>query len=180
MRMSRRAKRMERHHKRGRKGTLNVVSLMDIFTILVFFLLVSSTEVEVLPNPRDLTLPESIADEAARETVLVTVTAQQILVQGQVVVEVDEVLGRDEALIPELAAALRAQSDRLLRRDSIRDAGDREVTIMGDKGLPFALLRQVMATCTDAEYGRISLAVSQRGIANAEAPVSVSNGQPAG
>lgn len=179
MRMSRRAKRMERHHKRGRRGSLNMVSLMDIFTILVFFLLVSSTEVEVLPNPRDLTLPESVADEVARETVLITVTAEHILVQGQVVAEVDEVLARDAALIPELGAALRAQTDRVLRRDAVTDAADREVTIMGDKGLPFSLLRQVMATCTDAQYGRISLAVSQRGLAVADTPSSAI-GQPAG
>ena len=179
MRMSRRAKRMERHHKRGRRGSLNMVSLMDIFTILVFFLLVSSTEVEVLPNPRDLTLPESVAEEGARETVLITLTAQHILVQGQVVAEVDEVMARDAALIPELGAALRAQTDRVLRRDAVTDAADREVTIMGDKGLPFSLLRQVMATCTDAEYGRISLAVSQRGLAAADNPPSAI-GQPAG
>ena len=179
MRMSRRAKRMERHHKRGRRGSLNIVSLMDIFTILVFFLLVSSTEVEVLPNPRDLTLPESVAEEGARETVLITVTAEHILVQGQVVADVDDVLARDAALIPELGAALRAQTDRVLRRDAVTDAADREVTIMGDKGLPFSLLRQVMATCTDAEYGRISLAVTQRGLAAADRPPSVI-GQPAG
>ncbi|TVS14696.1 MAG: biopolymer transporter ExbD [Gammaproteobacteria bacterium] len=179
MRMSRRAKRMERHHKRGRRGSLNIVSLMDIFTILVFFLLVSSTEVEVLPNPRDLTLPESVAEEGARETVLITVTAQHILVQGQVVADVHEVLARDATLIPELGAALRAQTDRVLRRDAVTDAADREVTIMGDKGLPFSLLRQVMATCTDAEYGRISLAVSQRGLAAADHPPPAI-GQPAG
>ena len=63
MQMSRRALRMERHHKRHRsRGGLNLVSLMDIFTILVFFLLVNSSEVQTLPNAKDLELPESIAD----------------------------------------------------------------------------------------------------------------------
>ena len=54
---SARAKRMEKHHKRN-KGTaaLNLVSLMDIFTILVFFLLVNSSDVETLPNAKDLQL----------------------------------------------------------------------------------------------------------------------------
>ena len=167
MSMSRRAARMERHHKRGRRGTLNMVSLMDIFTILVFFLLVSSTEVEVLPTPNDLTLPESIADEGARETVIVTVTATEILFQGRLVAKVEEVIARDATLIPELRDALLEQADRLQRRDATRDAEHREVTIMGDRGLPYSLLRQVMATCTDAQYGRISLAVTQRGVVSA-------------
>ena len=63
--------------------TLNLVSLMDIFTILVFFLLVNSAQVEVLPNAKDLQLPESIAEQKARENVVIMVTADQILVQGQ-------------------------------------------------------------------------------------------------
>ena len=67
---SARAKRMEKHHRRHKSGTaLNLVSLMDIFTILVFFLLVSSSEVEVLPNAKDIQLPEAIAQEKAKETV---------------------------------------------------------------------------------------------------------------
>lgn len=169
MRMSRRAKRMERHHQRGRKGSLNMVSLMDIFTILVFFLLVSSTEVEVLPNPRDLTLPESVAEENARETVLVTVTSEAILLQGEVVARVDEVLARDEGLIPELSAALRERDDRGLRDASERAPEAREVTIMGDRDLPYSLLKQVLATCADADFGRVALAVQQRSVAAAGA-----------
>ena len=94
MQMSRRALRMERHHKRmKRSGTgLNLVSMMDIFTILVFFLLVSSGETEVLPNPKDIQLPESVALERARETVVVMVTGDTILVQGRPVATVAEAL----------------------------------------------------------------------------------------
>ena len=53
MNMSRRAKRMQMHHARrkDRNAALNMVSLMDIFTILVFFLLVNATSSEVLPSP---------------------------------------------------------------------------------------------------------------------------------
>ncbi|MCC5793162.1 MAG: biopolymer transporter ExbD [Chromatiales bacterium] len=163
MQRSRRAVRMDQHHKRRTTGGLNMVSLMDIFTILVFFLLVSAGDVDNLPNPRDLTLPESVATEAARETVVVTVTSSEILVQGRAVARLDEVLARDELVIPELRDALRAQTDRLLRQASAADVSRREVTIMGDRELPYSLLKQVMASCTAAEYGQISLAVMQRG-----------------
>ena len=141
---------------------MNLVSLMDIFTILVFFLLVSSGEVESLPSPRDVRLPESTADTPSRETVVVLVTADDVLVQGELVARVADVLADDEIVIPRLKAALEAQTARMIRADAAEDVASREVTIMGDKALPYRLLKKIMATCTEADYGRVSLAVLQK------------------
>lgn len=157
-----RAARMDRHHSRHKKGSLNLVSLMDIFTILVFFLLVNSSEVEVLPNAKDVQLPESIAETKARESVVILVTDSEILVQGRVVGRVDEVLASDELVIPALRDELIAQASRSLLAQGEDAAAEREVTIMGDKEIPYHLLKRVMATCTDADYGRLSLAVLQK------------------
>ena len=163
MSMSHRAKRMERRNEKGKRTvTLNLVSLMDIFTILVFFLLVNSAQVEVLPNAKDLKLPQSIAEQKARENVVIMVTGDQILVQGRVVADVADVMAQDHLVIAGLKDALQSQTDRILRRQSVADVADREVTIMGDKALPYRLLKRVMATCTAADYGQISLAVMQR------------------
>ncbi|MDH3511398.1 MAG: biopolymer transporter ExbD [Gammaproteobacteria bacterium] len=163
MKMSDRAKRMARRNKKGKRTVaLNLVSLMDIFTILVFFLLVNSQQVEVLPNAKDLELPESVAKQKSRETVVIMVTDEQILVQGRVVANVADVIRQDELVITGLKTALQNQTDRVLRRDAVADIADREVTIMGDKALPYRLLKRVMATCTAADYGQISLAVLQR------------------
>ena len=75
---------MEKHHKRhAAGGALNLVSLMDIFTILVFFLLVNSSDVEVLPNAKDVQLPESIAEEKAKETVVILIGDDNILADGE-------------------------------------------------------------------------------------------------
>ena len=158
-----RAARMERHHKRHkRSGALNLVSLMDIFTILVFFLLVNSSEVQTLPNAKDLTLPESIAEERARENVVIMVTDTDLLVQGRVVASIADVVNSNELVIPALKAALLNQSEREIRQLSDEEAAQREVTIMGDKEIPYSLLKRVMATCTDADYGNLSLAVLQK------------------
>jgi len=163
VKMSDRAKRMARRNKKGKRTVaLNLVSLMDIFTILVFFLLVNSQQVEVLPNAKDLELPESVAKQKSRETVVIMVTDEQILVQGRVVANVADVIRQDELVITGLKTALQNQTDRVLRRDAVADIADREVTIMGDKALPYRLLKRVMATCTAADYGQISLAVLQR------------------
>ena len=163
MQMSKRALRMEKRNDRGKKQiALNLVSLMDIFTILVFFLLVNSSDVEVLPNAKDVQLPESIAEEKARENVVIVVTGDQILVQGRPVATVDEVMRSKDIVIPAVEDSLRQLSDRVLRRENSQDIASREVTIMGDRELPYSLLKRVMASCTSADYGQISLAVMQR------------------
>lgn len=158
-----RAKRMDRRHKRYKdsKG-LNLVSLMDIFTILVFFLLVNSSEVEVLPNARDVQLPESIAEEKAEETVVILVSETEILVQGTPVITIEEAMAQKEYVIAPLKAALQSQNDRVLRKTAEEDIAQRQVTIMGDRDISYSLLKRVMRTCSDADYGRISLAVLQK------------------
>ena len=160
---SARAKRMAKHHKRNRgAGALNLVSLMDIFTILVFFLLVNSSDVETLPNAKDLQLPESIAEEKAKETVVILIGEEDIIVQGTPVAKVADVMKLKGNDIPALRQALKSQNDRVLRREAQDDIASREVTIMGDKEIPYRLLKKVMATCTQSDYGQISLAVLQK------------------
>jgi len=163
MTKSNRARRMERHHARLRRGSgLNLVSLMDIFTILVFFLLVNSAEVQTLETPKDIALPESIAENKPRETVVVHVSHDQVLVQGDPVVTLAEVEALEGNIIEPLKAALQRQSDRVLREAAAADAATREVTILGDRELPYRVLKKIMATCTDANYGKLSLAVIQK------------------
>jgi len=163
MERSKRAMRMERRHERGKRGAaLNLVSLMDIFTILVFFLLVNSAEVETLPNAKDIQLPESIAEEKANETVVIMISDEDIIVQGLPVAKVADVMKLPGNDIPQLRQALLSQNDRVLRREARDDIAGREVTIMGDKDISYKLLKKVMATCTASDYGRISLAVLQK------------------
>ena len=163
MRKSARAERMERRHERGKKGgALNLVALMDIFTILVFFLLVNSSDVETLPNAKDIQLPQSIAEEKAKESVVILISEEDILVQGSPVAKVADVMKLKGNDIPQLRQALLSQNDRVLRRETQDDIAGREVTIMGDKDIPYRLLKKVMATCTMADYGQISLAVLQK------------------
>ena len=160
---SARARRMAKHHRRHKgSGALNLVSLMDIFTILVFFLLVNSSDVQTLPNTKDLQLPESIAEKKPEENVVVLIGETDILVQGKVVARIDEVMAIKGNDIPALREALLSQNDRALRRAAQDDIAGREVTIMGDKDISYRLLKKVMATCTASDYGQISLAVLQK------------------
>lgn len=164
MKMSRRAKRMERHHKRNRPYVpLNLVSLMDIFTILVFFLLVHSADVETLPSVKSVKLPESVAEKLPKPNVVIVVNDQDILVQGRKIASVPAV----EQSGSEIIAALRAELDHQRARE-LASSADRkgkaghDVTIMGDKEIPYSLLKKIMVTCVSANYENISLAVIKK------------------
>jgi len=141
---------MTRHHKRNKaRATLNMISLMDIFTILVFFLLVSSTSVQDLPSTKTIKLPESIADKLPKETVVIVVSNEDILVQGNKIARVSSVLRSSDDEITELKDALLSQADRILVKKSPDGTPiNRDVTIMGDREIPYQLLKKIMYTCT--------------------------------
>ena len=160
MQMSRRAKRMQRHHKRNRAGGLNLVSLMDIFTILVFFLLVSSTEVQDIPSTKSIKLPESVSVEKPREVLSIVISGEDILIQGETVVSVTDAIISESDVIDEIKTALENVTSRSVLTDET--ATDREVMIMGDRDLPYKLLKKIMASCTEAKYNNISLAVVKK------------------
>ena len=160
MKMSRRAKRMDRHHRRNKgSAVLNLVSLMDIFTILVFFLLVNSGEVQVLPNAKALSLPESLAEMKPRETLVVMVNQNEILVQGHRVIDLSQALPQG-TLLPALKEELQRHAER--SKSSSLEPFKGNITIMGDKEIPYTLLKRVMATCAESEYPHVSLAVLKR------------------
>ncbi len=161
MEMSRRAKRMQRHHKRSnRRASINLVSLMDIFTILVFFLLVNSSEVNVLPSTKTITLPESIAEQKPKETLFILVTDSDLLVQGRPIASVAEIEKQEGELIPALKQELEYQAGRSgLPADQ---EARREITILGDKSIPYKLLKKIMVTCNSVNYSDIKLAVSKK------------------
>jgi len=156
--------RIKKHRKRGHHGShMALVPFIDMLTMLVVFLLLHSSDVEILPNTKNITIPQSIAEIKPRETVVVMVTTEDVLVNGRVVAKISELKGNDAQLIIEpLRAALKEQADTSLRTAAQEDLADREITIMGDKGTPFAVLKRVMATATAADYGKVSLAVIQR------------------
>jgi biopolymer transport protein ExbD len=163
-----RAARMARHHKRNKaEGEINLVSMIDMLTVLVFFLLVyTTTEVEILPSAKDVQLPESMAEENARDAVVVIISETEILMEGQSLGRISDILASKELIIPALKTALENQVARVLTDDSDKTEEERiasrEVTIMADKEIPYQLLKRVMATSTAADYGQLSLAVLQK------------------
>ena len=140
---------------------MNLVSLIDIFTILIFFLLSNSAEIQALPNSKAVKLPESVADQSPKETVVVVVNDSDILVQGRKVASVAEAMSTQEDMIAPLKAELDIQaSHEMIRRENAPE--NKPITIMGDKNIPYRLLRKVMYTCARASFSEVSFAVQRK------------------
>jgi biopolymer transport protein ExbD len=162
MSMSRRAKYMLEHQLRNRAdGQLNLIPMIDILTVMVSFLLVYSTNVEVVQNSKGIEIPQSISENQPRTTVVVMLTKDDLFVQGERIASVADVQASPGDIIEPLRAALKRPT--LVGQEiTAQDLAQREITVMGDKSLPYDVIKKVMRTCTDADYGRISLAVLQK------------------
>ncbi len=159
MNMSRRAKRMQMHHarKKDRNAALNMVSLMDIFTILVFFLLVNATSSEVLPSPKNIVLPDSTAEKMPVKNLVIAVNNDAITLQGVKVVGVKQSMRSKSKTIKPLYTALKKAAV------TTKDIQDKKgVTIMGDKEIPYTLLKKIMLTSAGAGFTNLSFAVNQK------------------
>ena len=162
MSMSNRARQMLQHQMRHRADAeLNLIPMIDILSVMVSFLLVYSTNVEVLQNTKAIEIPQSIAEQQPRQTVVVMLTKDELFVQGEAIATVAEIQATQGDIIEPLREALKRPT--LVGQEvTEKDLAEREVTVMGDKALPYDVLKKVMRTCTDADYGKISLAVLQK------------------
>lgn len=165
MKNTRRLKRMARA-KRNRMGALNLTSLMDVFTILVLYLLVNQSAVEVVEPPKDIKLPDSVAESKPKQTVVMMVSEEQILIQGEPIASYDDVLNSKTGVVEPVRATLQRLKENVIGLNTEAVAKSNEVTIMAHRTVPFKVLKTLMSSCTSAGYTTISLAVNQKASQN--------------
>ena len=160
--ISARLKRHRRSRIRGSKhGMPALIPMIDMLTILVVYLLVHAADYEILPNTKQIQIPQSLSETKPRETVTVLITKESIFVNGEVLASVAAAQAGDDPVIEPLRAVLRAEADR----ERVGDRGGAEppeVTVLADKDLPYRFVKRILSTCTAAEYGKVSLAVLER------------------
>lgn len=161
-------RRAKRHKRFNNTAKLNLVSLMDIFTILVFFLIVNQSEVSVLDTTNKIKLPVSIAEKLPNENVLITVLNNTVLVQGRSVwsqaLSLSNSTQEDEnnsLLIAAVKKELTYLANKRPQLNEREQTQGRSVTIVGDASVPYRVLKQIMSACADSNYRNISLAVQQ-------------------
>jgi biopolymer transport protein ExbD len=162
MSMSNRAKRMLQHQVRNRADAeLNLIPMIDILSVMVSFLLVYAAEVEVVQNSKGIEIPQSISEQRPRQTVVVMLTKEDLFVQGERIASLNDVRSSTDPIIAPLRNALKRPT--LVGQEmSEKDIAAREITVMADKDIPYEILKKVMSTCTDADYGRLSFALTQK------------------
>ncbi|MGO8829991.1 MAG: ExbD/TolR family protein [Steroidobacteraceae bacterium] len=155
--------RIKRHRQR-RHGANHfaLIPFIDMMTILVVFLLAHTAEVDILPNTKNISIPQSLSDRKPGATVVVMVTKDSVYVDGQLVGSVAAVVANPGPVFLPLKTALMAQNALMLGGAGQTDIAKREVTIMGDKSTPYSVLKRIMLTCSEAEYGKVSFAVVER------------------
>src|SRR5262245_22190643 len=152
-----------RERRERAEAELNLIPLIDIMSVMVAFLLVYSADVEVIQNSKGVVVPQSVAEELPKQSVVVMITTEQLFVQGELVASTEDIRGAHTQLIAPLRAVLeRPMLTAEVAADAEIDIASREITVLADKALPYDVVRKVMATCNAANYGEISLAVFRK------------------
>jgi biopolymer transport protein ExbD len=151
------------HHLHQREDAyLNLIPLIDILSVMVAFLLVYSVDVEVVQNSKGVEIPQSTANALPNHSVVVMITRDQVFVQGELVADFADITDpRTDVIEPLLAVLLRPMVGIDAEAQEAALAS-REITVVADKSLPYDVVKKVMTTCTEAAYGRISLAVIEK------------------
>ena len=159
MKDSRRTQRMIalNRHRKDKGASLNMVSLMDIFTILVFFLLVTSSDSQTLPSTKSIQLPSSTTEKQPKKTLVVIVNEENIKINGKQIISINAATNNGKTIIPELALELIKYAKKEPKKKKRYN-----VTVMGDKEIPYKLLKKIMITCAGTKFANISLAVVRK------------------
>jgi biopolymer transport protein ExbD len=139
-----------------------LIPFIDMMTILVVFLLAHTAEVDILPNTKNIAIPQSLSERKPSAAIVVMVTKDSVFVDGKLVGSVADIAANTANVFEPLKTALVAQNANVLPGAQKVDAAKREVTIMGDKNTPYSVLKKIMLTCSDADYGKVSFAVVER------------------
>jgi biopolymer transport protein TolR len=157
--VSSRLKRRKRH---AGASHFALIPFIDMMTILVVFLLAHTAEVDILPNTKNISIPQSLSERKPNAAIVVMVTTDSVYVDGKLVGTIAELVANSGNVFEPLKAALVAQNELALGGAQRTEIAKREVTIMGDKSTPYSVLKKIMLTCSDAEYGKVSFAVVER------------------
>lgn len=141
---------------------MNLVSLIDVFTILIFFLLTSTGVETALPSHKAVQLPLASVEQAPKETLSVVVTGDEIIVEGRSLAKVADILASADDVIEPLKAELALLAQRMPVKAENADKA-KAITVVADKEIPYRLLKKVMVTGSAAGFADVSFAVQKRG-----------------
>ncbi|MBI1823687.1 MAG: biopolymer transporter ExbD [Nitrospirae bacterium] len=132
---------------------LNLTAMVDVFTVLLVFLLKSYSAEGTLNSPVPVNLPISTANLSGDLNLVVTVTEKELFLDQTKIVD-SSLFSTDVPNIPKLDEAVVS-----LMHKNNTPSSQKQVTIQGDKRIPYYLLRKIIYTFTQNGFTDISLAV---------------------
>ena len=167
--------------KRSVTAVLSLTAMVDMFTVLVVFLLQNyNTTGEILYIPKEVTLPKAQRVNDLKPAVVVTVSAKEVLIDRTPVATFAEVVAATDWVIPNLRDQVRIllqkakqeQDDKLKNKfqnvvDKTvgKEAADpsawRKVTLQADKEIDYLTLKKIMYSIYEAGGGPINFAVAK-------------------
>ncbi len=156
--------RIKRHNTNQGDVKVNLTSMMDMFTIILVFLIKQYTTDGVLIQPSEfLTLPMSTVEQPADVALDLVISKEWILVNHEPIIKVASVINQDGLIIAPLQDKLQVYAREAKRAEEqfgTRFSG--RVMIQGDKSIPYKVLVKVMATCGRSDYPNMRLLVYQK------------------
>jgi biopolymer transport protein ExbD len=155
----------KRHKTDPGEARLQLTSMMDMFTIILVFLLKTySTQGQLISASQDLTLPSSKIEKPAEVALDVTVSKDWILVNGKPVESTPNLESMSGYIIPLLQGELLKYAREAEKMEELYGAKfSGKVTIQGDKDLSYKTLIKIMATCGQSRYPNMRLIVYREG-----------------
>lgn len=149
----------QHQHKRVKRtmvAGLMLTSMVDMFSLLVIFLLQSfSNSPEVMAMTKGLVLPSAVSTAAPIDAPVVTVTElQEILVDQKPLGKMDEILQKPEALVKSLTEMKDAWQERH-KNETFK--GD--IHLQADTKLPSSVISQIISIVNSQGYAAVHLAV---------------------
>jgi biopolymer transport protein ExbD len=178
----------KRRGKRGVTAVLSLTAMVDMFTVLVIFLLQNYNSTgEILYIPKEVVLPKATMVKELKPAYVVTISNKEILVDRTPVATFDEVKNNSEWMIQKLFDVLKAglaqkkaEQDASLKnkfQEVVNTARGQEkedpnawrkITIQSDKDVDFLTVKKVMFTVVEAGAGEINFAVMKRPLEGAQ------------
>lgn len=170
-----------RGKRRSAVAMLSLTAMVDMFTVLVTFLLMNfNVTGQAIELDDAVELPKATETKELRPANVVVVSKQSITLNREIVAKFDDVKEQQGWMINTLHNRLaesfkqKAEQRKLLGLDQVKEAvdqaklpegleakpeDDRRVTVQADKNIDFLTIKKVMYTVKEAGAGEINFAV---------------------
>lgn len=153
---------------RGKKvgyASLMLTSLVDMFTIIVIFLLMNfSANGEVLYLSKDIKLPDAYHGAMLERAPVISVSGDAVTFDGRMLLNTGDLLKGDVLNVPELEDALREERRRYeqIHQNDPDHPFRGLVNVQADRRIPFKVIKRVMFACNQSGFGNINFAALSR------------------